>query len=170
MKRQKHRAKRTNTPKPNASASVGGSPDKSSRRGFLKTLRNGTLAAVVVGGGGWYLVREVSAGIRERDLSQIGNGTPTIVQIHDPQCPTCRALQRETRKALAEFDAGELQYLVADINSAEGRQLATAHGVGHVTLLLFDAEGQRRDVLVGANTSETLTLVFRRHLDEGGSS
>ena len=36
----------------------------------------------------------VEATIREGDLSQIGNGTPTVVQIHDPQCPRCVALVR----------------------------------------------------------------------------
>lgn len=128
------------------------------------------LVAAVMGGGGWYLVQDVSATHREHDLSRIGNGTPAVVQIHDPQCPTCRALQRETRAALSDFEDGELQYLVANIRSAEGRQLAAAHNVGHVTLLLFDADGERRQVLVGSNTSEYLKAVFRRHIAQQGSS
>ena len=127
------------------------------------------MAVAAAGVGGWYLVAEVRAGLREEDLSQIGNGIPAVVQIHDPQCPHCRALQRETRDALAAFDDGDLQYLIANIRTPEGRRFATTHGVGHVTLLLFDGAGERRDVLVGANTSEHLERAFHRHLDAGGS-
>ncbi len=170
MKRQKRRVKSTRNQ--NAGGSIGTEtpPNKSSRRDLLKKIRNGVLVAAVVGGGGWYLVRDVSATVQEQDLSQIGNGIPTVVQIHDPQCPRCVALQRETRKALADFEDGELQFLVANIRVSEGKRLAATHGVGHVTLLLFDAEGRKRDVLTGPNTSEYLKAVFRRHLIRSGSS
>jgi len=46
--------------------------------------------------------------------------------------------------ATADFDDGQLQYLVANIRSADGRQFAAAHNVGHVTLLIFDADGQHK--------------------------
>ena len=108
--------------------------------------------------------------MREHDLSLIGNGIPAVVQIHDPQCQRCVALQRETRDALCEFDESELQFLVANIRSEEGRALAAAHGVGHVTLLLFDASGQRRAVLAGSNESEYLAAAFRRHIARSGGS
>ena len=170
MKRQKPKAKRTNTQKTNRSDGTGTSRGKPSRRDFLRRTSRGALGVAAVGGVGWYLVQEVRATIREKDLSQIGNGIPAVVQIHDPQCSRCLALQRETRKALSEFDDGALQYLVANIRTAEGKQLADAHGVRHVTLLLFDAEGRKRDVLVGPSTSDYLTHVFRRHIARGGTS
>jgi len=134
------------------------------RRDFLATVRNGVIAAAVVGVAGWYLVAEVRATIQEGDLTRIGNGTPTIVQIHDPQCPKCVALQKETRDALSNFEDGELQYLVANIRTVEGKMLATAHRVAHVTLLLFDGQGRKRNTLTGPNSSRYLTEVFRNHL------
>ncbi len=140
------------------------------RREFLGRLRNGALVAAGVGGVGWYVVSEVWAGIEEADLSKIGNGTPTIVQIHDPQCPTCQALQREARKALDQFGDGELQYLVANIRQDKGRRFASKHGVPHVTLLLFDGAGKHRDTLSGPNTAENLEHAFRRHLERRTSS
>lgn len=170
MKRQKHRAKRTGSQPPKGTAVASPPPAKSGRRSFLKLARNGAIGAVVVGGGGWYLVQDVSARIREHDLTRIGNGVPTVVQIHDPQCPQCTALQREARRAMSDFDDSELQYLVADINRFEGRRLAAAHGVGHVTLLLFDAEGEMRGALVGPNDSDYLAQEFRRHLADSGPS
>ena len=73
-------------------------------------------------------------------------------------------------EALCNLDESKLQFLVANIRTTEGRQLAATHGVGHVTLLLFDASGQRRAVLAGLNESEYLTEAFRRHLAKFGNS
>ena len=175
MKRQKHKVKRNNERSAKAQAGAVAAEnaeqakDSPSRRDFLRKMGNRTLIVAVVGGAGWYLVEEVRATIREEDLSRIGNGIPAVVQIHDPQCPRCAALQREAREAMEQFDDGELQYLVANIRSAKGRQLAGAHGVGHITLLLFDGEGERLDVLVGPNTSANLVHAFRRHLTRSRS-
>lgn len=135
-----------------------------SRREFFAALRNWGLIAGVVGIGGWYAVSEVSANIREQDLSRLGNGIPTIVQIHDPQCPRCRALQKETRAALEAFGDGEFQYVVANIRGAEGRSFAERHGVGHVTLLLFDGQGRRQGVLQGNLSRSALIDAFQQHL------
>ena len=131
---------------------------------MLLKIRNGLMALAVVGSIGWYLVEEVRATNREHDLSQLGNGIATVVQIHDPRCPTCKALQRETRDAIKAFGPDEIQYLVANIRTKEGRAFARAHRVDHVTLLLFDGRGNRRDTLVGRNTAKTLERVFRRHV------
>ena len=92
------------------------------------------------------------------------------MQIHDPECPMCRALQRETLKALEDFDDAELQYVIADIRTPEGARLADANGVQHVTLVLFDGDGRRRDILAGNNTSAVLKRQFQRHLDSLGES
>jgi len=74
--------------------------DKIDRRSFMSRIGNSALVVAAVGGLGWYVVSEVRAGIEEGDLSKVGNGISTIVQIHDPQCPTCQTLQREVRAAL----------------------------------------------------------------------
>ena len=134
------------------------------RRAVLLKLRNGLIAFAVVGSVGWHLAEEVRATAREHDLSQLGNGTAAVVQIHDPRCSTCKALQRETRIAINAFDPSEIQYLVANIRTSEGRTFARTHRVGHVTLLLFDGNGKRRDTLVGLNTAKKLERLFRRHV------
>ena len=174
MKRQKRKAapkKKQDRPEA-ASPSEPTKPARSgrSRRNFLENLGYGALGLAVVGGGGWYLTSTVYAGIVEQDLSRIGNGTPTVVQIHDPQCPRCRALQREARSAISEFGSSEIQFLVANIRQEEGRALASAHDVGHVTLLLFDGSGTRRGVLVGDSTSEILVNEFERLIRRYGES
>ena len=170
MKRQKQKAKRTNRTETSSTAGHEAPKKAPPRREFLRSLRSWGLLAAAVGAGGWYVVQEVGATIREHDLSRIGNGVPAVVQIHDPQCPRCIALQNEAREALSDFDGDELQFLVANIRSDEGRDLASAPGVAPVTLLLFDAEGRRRTTLTGPNTSEVLKQAFRHHVTSYGSN
>lgn len=136
MKRKKSKSA---LPKSKSKGSGGGSPAKKNsrswtRRELIQNLTYGAIGVGIIGGGGYYFVSGVRAGIVEGDLSKIGNGIPTIVQIHDPGCPKCRSLQRSTRNALAELEDGSIQYLVANIKGPEGRQFANTHGVGHVTL------------------------------------
>ena len=133
-----------------------------SRRELIQNLTYGAVGLGIVGGGGYYFVSGVRASIVEGDLSKIGNGIPTIVQIHDPGCPKCRSLQRSTRNAVAELEDGSVQYLVANIKGPEGRQFANTHGVGHVTLLLFDGAGKRREVIRGEQHSDYLLQIFKR--------
>ena len=175
MKRQKQRTKGKSGRK--AGASQGTVPPQGnqqvegrwSRRNLLRTIGGGAVVTAAAGGAGWYLVGEVQATIREGNLSRIGNGIPTVVQIHDPQCPRCAALQREARRAVSAFGEDELQFVVANIRTAEGSALARAHRVGHVTLLLFDGAGERSGTLVGNNSSDYLEEVFRRHIGKPGS-
>jgi len=82
---------------------------KMSRRELLGMAKFYGAGAAIVGLGGWYFAGKVMAGIHETDLSRLGNGIPAIVQVHDPQCPSCRALQRQTRLALEEFDDGTFE-------------------------------------------------------------
>ncbi len=164
MRRQKRKNTRPSKKSGTARQQTPTTPEAPTRRDFFAKIRNGVIAAAVVGVAGWYLAAEVRATSQEGDLTRIGNGTPTIVQIHDPQCPKCVALQKETRDALSNFEDGKLQYLVANIRTVEGKMLATAHRVGHVTLLLFDGQGRKRNTLTGPNTSRYLTEAFRNHL------
>ena len=103
------------------------------------------------------------------DLSAIGNGTPTVVQIHDPTCRLCRSLKANTEKALARI--GEpIQYRIADISTPEGRALQHQHQVPHVTLLLFKANGTLARKLTGVKSVDTLHHVFERFVTRRASS
>ena len=133
-----------------------------SRRNLLRNIAVCVIVGSLVSGGGWYVSRGVQAGIAEHDLSLLGNGVPTVVQIHDPQCPRCRALRRETREAISRFEDGTIQYLVANIRRPQGRRFAAKHRVGHITLLLFDGNGRRRGILAGERKSDVLVNEFRK--------
>lgn len=130
------------------------------KRDTLKLLRNGAIAAVLLGGVGTFATRKVMADLAEQDLSQIGGGMPTVVQIHDPQCPLCQALQKEVRAALEHFEDGTIQYLVANIRTTEGADLARRLGVPHVTIVLFDAQGEVQDILQGPRSEDAIKAEF----------
>lgn len=153
---------RKHTPTKEATGGVGTWAKPQSRRDFIANSAIYGLGATAVLGGGWYFANSMSAAARESDLTTIGNGVPAIVQIHDPNCSQCAALQKETRAAISNLKEGSLQFLVANIRTQEGRSLANKHGVGHVTLLLFDGKGERRMVLTGSKTEAGLTPVFER--------
>lgn len=155
--------KQSRKSRPNASKrSKGqGSPREPQKRDTLKLIRNIAIGGAVVMVAGGLSVRSVMANLAEQDLTKIGNGQPTIVQIHDPQCPMCQALQKETRKALAQFDRGDLQYLVANIRTEEGATLAGKFGVPHVTLLLLDGQGDLKEVLRGQRPADEIAAAFR---------
>jgi len=135
------------------------------RRDFLKLARNGAIGLGLASFTGFFAVRTVQASLHERDLSRLGDGKLTVVQVHDPSCAMCNALQKATRAALDCFGECEIQYLIADINTAEGQAFATDHGVTHVTLVLFDQKAQRRSVFNGVRKTAELKDIFSAHRD-----
>lgn len=162
--------KRGKSPKPrkaptqSTEPSADGARSGRSRRDTLRLLRNGALIAAGLGAVG-FGVTSVQATMAEHDLTRIGKGIPAIVQIHDPQCSLCLALQKQTRKALRRFDSGDVTYLVANINTPEGAALAARYAVPHVTLLLFDGDGDMRQIVRGPSTRDVLETTFAEHLD-----
>jgi len=132
------------------------------RRRFLNKMAWIGGGIVVLGGATLFGARSVRAKVAERDLTRLGQGVPTVVQVHDPQCPTCNALQSQTRKALKGFGQDKLQYLVADIKTREGQSFAGRFGVPHVTLLLFDGEGNLVETLQGMRQASELRPSFER--------
>lgn len=162
MKKQRKRPQGKTKRTPQATASEAKPID---RRAALRLLRNGAIALPVLGVAGYFSIGYVQASICELDLSKIGNGTPAIVQIHDQNCSLCRTLQRQSRQALRAFDDERFEYLVANIDTAEGAALAAQHGVQHVTLLLFDGAGDMIQIVRGPTTAEDLGAIFAAHLD-----
>ena len=173
MKRQKKKTKvptKAKVPQPTTTEQHIPGKDGVDRRRFLTSLRNWGIASFAVGGTGWFVADGFAKTAQELDLTTIGNGIPAVVQIHDPECPKCLALQREARDAVCEIGEHQLQYKVANIRRPSGRKLANEHGVGHVTLLLMDGDGNRMMTLRGENTSGNLFYVFDRHVKKYGNT
>ncbi|MFK7837867.1 MAG: hypothetical protein AB8B60_16785 [Sulfitobacter sp.] len=134
-----------------------------SRRSLLRMSGMGALGLGLLGGGAYAGVGMVRQYRREHDLTQIGKGKPAVVQVHDPQCPTCTALQRQTRRAMKQFGECDMLYLVADITQPEGQVFARKHNVSHVTLVLMDESGDVAQVLTGMRQRAELEPILAAH-------
>ncbi len=91
----------------------------------------------------------------DRDLSVIGNGIATVVQIHDPSCQLCRQLKSNLDSVKGDFK-DKIQFKIANIQSKEGREFAAKHRVQHVTLLFFDQRGRRVDTIQGVTPAKDI--------------
>lgn len=91
----------------------------------------------------------------EHDLSVIGNGKPTLVQIHDPGCRLCQRLQSNVDKVKGEFK-DVIQFKIANIAKQKGKRFASKHNVPHVTLLFFDKQGERVNTMQGVSSADEI--------------
>lgn len=122
---------------------------------------------VAIGALGYFGVSTVQADLAEQDLDVVGSGVPTIVQIHDPTCPVCLALQKETRAAFDMIDDGQLEYRVASIASNVGSDFAAKHASSHATLLFFDGNGTITQRVQAPSDRDTLYAAFMAHIAAG---
>lgn len=136
----------------------------SQKRNFLTIARNSLIGLAIVGGAGGVLAYSANSTMHEQDLTRLGQGTPMVVQVHDPNCPVCQRLQRETKAALGSFSDSQLDYVVANIKSPKGKSFAEKYSVPHITLLLFDGHGELKHILRGPQQKAALEREFRKLL------
>ena len=153
MPKSKKRTRATTASKPAAKPAL-------SRRTLLG---GGAAATTLVLGGAIWGVSSFRSYAAEHDLTRVGQGALAIVQVHDPQCASCIALQKQTRRALRDFDDCGLRYLIADIKTPEGAAFARKYNVPNVTLLLFDGAGGLRRTVQGLHQSSQLAEMFAAH-------
>ena len=95
------------------------------------------------------------------DLSVIGNGTPTVVQIHDHNCQLCRQLKSNLDNVKTDFTE-EIQFKTANILAKKGANFAQKHDVAHVTLLFFNGQGKRVNTLQGVSSKDEIRTALEQ--------
>jgi len=132
---------------------------KAQRKPAKKTMNKRTLlkwvgiSSVLVATSAAALVISDKNSKAEHDLSVIGNGTATVVQVHDPNCQLCNRLKRVVGNAKGEFK-DQVQFRTANIKTDKGKRFARRYGVPHVTLLFFDAKGKHINTLQGVSSKQ----------------
>jgi len=136
--------------------------EKAKRKQRLKIKRLGSslfVTVLLVAIAGFGLSAYQKSWAVSHDLSVIGNGTPVIIQIHDPKCPKCKKLMSNTKVALRDYKES-IEFKIADITTSAGQRLQRQHGVQTISLLMFDGDGKLRRSTNGVKSVEELKLEF----------
>lgn len=118
--------------------------DTNARRRFLRGSIYAVACTLTASTLTWAMVDYKQNFESRHDLTVVGNGIATVVQVHDPGCRLCQQLRSNLFAAQSDFSSKQLQIRVADITSLAGGAFASRHQVPHVTLLFFDAQGKLR--------------------------
>jgi hypothetical protein len=89
------------------------------------------------------------------DLSLIGKGKPAIVFIRDKNAVQTFGLL-EVMNSIRDQYAGQVEFLLTDFDTRQGRAFIAANGAARVTMVLLDAEGKLVKVLYPPLTAESL--------------
>ena len=89
------------------------------------------------------------------DLSHIGKGKAAVVLVRDKFAVQSFDLM-EVMNGLRDQYAGQVEFLLTDSDTPEGRAFITANNAARVTLVLLDAEGRLIKVLYPPQTAESL--------------
>ena len=89
------------------------------------------------------------------DLSRIGKGKAAVVLVRDKFAVQSFDLM-EVMNGVRDQYAGQVEFLLTDSDTPEGRAFITANGAARVTLMLLDAEGKPIKVLYPPQTAESL--------------
>lgn len=135
---------------------------KAQKRTRTRLMIGGGLLAIVLAVGSLVTVQQLQARSL-RDLSVIGSGTATVVQIHDRTCPICTSLLNSVQAVRRDFDDDELLVRVAELHTEAGAAFARRYDAGRVTLLYFDAQGNLVDRQSGDQHPDVLRERFARH-------
>jgi hypothetical protein len=95
------------------------------------------------------------------DLSVIGNGSATVVQIHDHNCQLCRQLKSNLDSVKSDFKEN-IQFKTANILAKKGADFARQYQVAHVTLLFFNKQGQRVNTLQGVSSKDEIRRALQQ--------
>ncbi|MFP4642807.1 MAG: thioredoxin family protein [Spirochaetales bacterium] len=153
----------------------GGSPQKQQHRKQEKARASHSrrrrrvfwvVAVVILGAGGigGFLYADHQRSEAVRDLSAIGNGTPAVVQVHDPTCPVCTELRDSVRAVEDRFEQSELLIRVADITTEEGLAFANEYQSQSITLVFLDGDGNRVTSVSGQRSPDQVRDLFERHI------
>jgi hypothetical protein len=89
------------------------------------------------------------------DLSRIGKGKAALVLVRDKSAVQSFDLI-EVMNGIRDQYSGKVEFLLTDFNTPEGRAFITANGAERVTVVVFDANGNKVNVLYAPQTAESM--------------
>lgn len=89
------------------------------------------------------------------DLTRIGKGKAAVVLVRDKTAVQSFDLM-EVMNGIRDQYAGQVEFLLTDFNTPEGRAFITANSAERVTVVVFDANGKKVNVLYPPQTAESV--------------
>ena len=89
------------------------------------------------------------------DLTRIGKGKAAVVLVRDKSAVQSFDLI-EVMNGIRDQYAGKVEFLLTDFDSPEGRAFITANGAARVTVTVFDANGNKVNILYPPQTAESM--------------
>ncbi len=89
------------------------------------------------------------------DLSRIGKGKAAVVLVRDKNAVQSFDLT-EVMNSVRDRYAGQVEFLLTDFNTPEGRAFIADKGGARVTLVVLDANGKMVSVLYPPQTAESV--------------
>jgi hypothetical protein len=89
------------------------------------------------------------------DLSRIGKGKAAVVLIRDKNAVQSFDLMEVMNKIRDQY-SGQVEFLVTDFNTPEGRAFISANQAARVTLAILDANGKMVKILYPPQTPESV--------------
>ncbi len=97
------------------------------------------------------------------DLSRIGKGKAAVVLVRDKNAVQTFDLM-EVMNGIRDQYAGQVEFLLTDFDTAQGRAFIAANGAARATLVLLDANGKLVKVLyppqTGGNVQQEIGAVL----------
>jgi hypothetical protein len=89
------------------------------------------------------------------DLSRIGKGKPAVVLVRDKSAVQSFELMNSLNGIRDQY-AGQVEFLLTDFDTPEGRAFMKANNAARASLVLFDASGKPVNILHAPQTAGTL--------------
>jgi len=89
------------------------------------------------------------------DLTRIGKGKAAVVLVRDKSAVQSFDLM-EVMNGIRDHYSDKAEFLLTDFNTPEGRAFMTANGAAKVTVVVFDASGNKVNVLFPPQTAESM--------------
>jgi hypothetical protein len=89
------------------------------------------------------------------DLSRIGKGKPAVVLVRDQNAVESMGLINLLGEVRGKY-AGQVEFLLTDYDTSQGRAFIASSHAAPITLVLFDASGKQIKILTTPLTAASL--------------
>ena len=89
------------------------------------------------------------------DLTRIGKGKAAVVLVRDKNATQSFDLM-EALNGIRDQYSDKAEFLLTDFNTPEGRAFMTTNGAAKVTVVVFDANGNKVNVIYPPQTAESM--------------